>query len=213
MLLHYHDVVIHEHDYETLEDKQWMNDTILAFHQEYLDRNVIPDSAKILLLRPGMVELIVHIQDVTYISSALPPNLNHYDALFIPVSDSRPHAGFSGSHWSLLVFLKRSHAFYYYDSMGESNIAAARLTARRMIAILGYANQPPRFIHMNTPHQANSADCGAYVIAITDNLVQRMISSSSSGLTVERLMHIEKSDIRAVKNVRKELRKLIQQLR
>ena len=53
--------------------------------------------------------------------------------------------------------------------------------------------------------------CLVYVIVITDNLVQRMISSS--GCTIERLMHIEKSDIRNVKNVRKELRKLIQQLR
>ncbi|KAI7853856.1 hypothetical protein BDC45DRAFT_145747 [Circinella umbellata] len=203
LLLHYHDIVIHDYDYETLEDKQWLNDTILSFHQEYLERNKIPESAKIILLRP----------DATYLSSALPPNLNQYNAIFIPVNDSRPHMGYSGSHWSLLVYLKRTHSFYYYDSMGESNIFSARMTAKRMGFVLGFNNQPPKFIHMNTPNQANSADCGVYVIAITDNLVQRMISISSSGCTVERLMHIEKSDIRTVKNIRKELRKLIQQLR
>ncbi|KAI8141931.1 hypothetical protein BJV82DRAFT_517495 [Fennellomyces sp. T-0311] len=200
-----------EQDYDTLEEKQWLNDTILSFHQEYLDRNTIPAEAKILLLRPGMVELIAHIQDATYLSSALPPNLAQYNALFIPVNDSKPHVGYSGSHWSLLVFLRRAHAFYYYDSMGESNIVDARMTAKRMISVLGMSKHPPCFITMNTPHQANSADCGVYVITITDNLVQRMISSP--GVAPERLMRIEKRDINAVKHVRKEMRKLIQQLR
>ncbi|KAI9496402.1 hypothetical protein BDB00DRAFT_785494 [Zychaea mexicana] len=207
MLLHYHDVVIQQQDYETLEEKQWLNDTILAFHQEYLERSVIPETAKILLLRPGMVELIAHIQDATYLSSALPPNINQYHAVFIPVNDSRPHVGYSGSHWSLLVFLRRAHAFYYYDSMGETNVADARMTARKMTSVLGFDRKPPKLVHMNTPRQANGADCG-------DNLVQRMISPSSSGVPPpEKVMHIEKSDIRGVKHVRKELRRLIQQLR
>lgn len=85
-LLHYHDVVIRQHvsivdvsrsflfkglvvyiyskDYDTLADHCWLNDAILDFHMEYLDRNVISTDSKlkILLLRPGMVELIVHIQ-------------------------------------------------------------------------------------------------------------------------------------------------------
>lgn len=86
-LLHYHDVVIRQHvsrvyvcqghflfkglvvciyfkDYDTLADHCWLNDAILDFHMEYLDRNVISSDSKlkILLLRPGMVELIVHIQ-------------------------------------------------------------------------------------------------------------------------------------------------------
>ena len=89
-LLHYHDVVIRQHvsrvngcvktifieslslcicskDYDTLADHCWLNDAILDFHMEYLDRNVISTDSKlkILLMRPGMVELIVHIQGKT----------------------------------------------------------------------------------------------------------------------------------------------------
>ncbi|KAG2174579.1 hypothetical protein INT44_006842 [Umbelopsis vinacea] len=51
-----------QQDYETLADGQWLNDTVIEFHTEYLEREVIPRDAKILILRPATVHLISHIQ-------------------------------------------------------------------------------------------------------------------------------------------------------
>lgn len=38
-----------------------MNDTVIEFHTEYLEREIIKD-AKILIIRPATVHLITHIQ-------------------------------------------------------------------------------------------------------------------------------------------------------
>ncbi|CDH48725.1 cysteine proteinase [Lichtheimia corymbifera JMRC:FSU:9682] len=210
-LLHYHDVVIRQHDYDTLADHCWLNDAILDFHMEYLDRNVISSDSKLklLLLRPGMVELIVHIQDPTYLSSALPRDLDKADAIFIPINDSRPLAAYSGSHWSLMVFLRRFNAFFYYDSMGQSNGREAQLTRAQLTPLLGLQHSPA-FIPVETPQQNNSADCGVYVIAITDNLVQRLLQTGGN-VPPERLTRITKKDIR-VKHIRKDLRQLIRSM-
>lgn len=89
---------------------------MIEFYMEYLERNVIPPDARIHLLRPGMVQLIRHSQgsrlkrfisritrqpnkDTSQLVSALPPHLDQYQAIFIPVNDSRPQLGNMGSHW------------------------------------------------------------------------------------------------------------------
>ncbi|KAI9323197.1 hypothetical protein BX666DRAFT_2116849 [Dichotomocladium elegans] len=198
-------------DYDTLTDDSWLNDTILDFHMEYLEREKIPSEMKsrILLLRPGMVELIVHVQDASHLSAALPQHLTTADAIFIPVNDSRPLAAYSGSHWSLMLYLRQHNTFYYYDSMGTSNIQEAQFTCGRLIPWLGIHHQPA-IQPMETPQQTNSADCGIYVIAITDNLVQRLIETQGH-VSPDRLTRLSRKDIK-VKYIRKELRRLIKGL-
>jgi sentrin-specific protease 8 len=60
-----------QQDYDTLAEGQWLNDTIIEFHIEYLEREVIPQDAKILLLRPATVHLISHIQGVRMLNRLL----------------------------------------------------------------------------------------------------------------------------------------------
>lgn len=43
---------------DTLAPGQWLNDTMIAFHMEFLERTFVPKDAKYLFLRPGMVQLI-----------------------------------------------------------------------------------------------------------------------------------------------------------
>lgn len=98
-------------------------------------------------------------KDPTYLASALPPHLDRYRYIFIPVNDSQPQAGYSGSHWSLLVFCRPNLTFYYYDTLHGTNQHVARLTAGRMVPLLRLTRQTI-FKPVPTPQQDNGADCG-----------------------------------------------------
>jgi sentrin-specific protease 8 len=37
---------------------QWLNDTMIEFHMEFLERTFVPKDANYLFLRPGIVHLI-----------------------------------------------------------------------------------------------------------------------------------------------------------
>lgn len=43
---------------DTLAPGQWLNDTMIEFHMEFLERTFVPKDANFLFLRPGMVHLI-----------------------------------------------------------------------------------------------------------------------------------------------------------
>jgi hypothetical protein len=42
----------------TLAPGQWLNDTMIEFHMEFLERTFVPKDANYLFLRPSMVHLI-----------------------------------------------------------------------------------------------------------------------------------------------------------
>ncbi|KAI8584570.1 hypothetical protein K450DRAFT_181763 [Umbelopsis ramanniana AG] len=207
----YGDVVLRKSDYDTLADGQWLNDTVIEFHTEYLEREIIPRDAKILILRPATVHLISHIQDTSQLHSALPPNLNQSLAIFIPINDGKPHIANSGSHWSLLVYLRATSTFYYYDSLHNANINSARLTARRLTPLLGL-RIVPHFVSMWTPPQPNGADCGICVIAITDFLVEKILSFRRVAVNPWQLMQISPQDLPSTRTIRKGLRTMIKDL-
>ncbi|KAF7731264.1 SUMO1 sentrin specific peptidase 8 [Apophysomyces ossiformis] len=227
ILLHFHDVVVREYDYDTLADGQWINDTIIDFHAEYLEREYLPKDNSFLFLRPGMVQLIRHTPgkrkeegdsnrgelipktDPTQLGSALPANIDQRLVIFIPINDGEPQTAYSGSHWSLLVFLRATATFYYYDSMQGANLNEARATAMKLLLLLKLS-QHPEFIPVPTPQQENGADCGVYVISITDLLVQRMLHYPNS--TIEEFVGLKEGDMASPGAVRQDLKTLLLRL-
>jgi sentrin-specific protease 8 len=143
--------------------------------------------------------------------SALPPNLDKSQAIFIPINDGKPNIANSGSHWSLLVYLRATSTFYYYDSLHNANIMSARLTARRLTPLLGLGYYP-QFISMWTPAQPNGADCGVCVIAITDFLVDKILSVRGARVNPGQLMQISPEDLPPTRKVRKGLRTMAKEI-
>lgn len=91
--------------------------------------------------------------------SALPENMDKYEAIFIPINDGKPSEAYSGTHWSLMVYIRPSNSFYYYDTLTFNNIRDGELTLRRMKPLLK-VDKRPQFIPSSTPQQANGSDCG-----------------------------------------------------
>ncbi|KAG2179027.1 hypothetical protein INT43_001876 [Umbelopsis isabellina] len=213
-VLEYYNVIIRHEDLDTLNDGEWIADTIVEFHEEYLERTVLHNTKAIKLLRPSMVYLVANIQDASELASALPPDLSSCQAVFIPVNDAAdPTRADSGSHWSLLVYARPFNSFYYYDSLGDSNLNAALAVAKKFSTLLSKVK--PNFVHQKDgPQQVNGADCGACVIGATDVLVNRLLQPQTPGtaFSPDAIMHLTENDVLPPATVRSTLKNIIMKL-
>lgn len=161
-----------------------------------------------------MVYLVANIQDASELASALPPDLGSCQAVFIPVNDaSDPTRADSGSHWSLLVYARPFNSFYYYDSLGDSNLNAAIAVAKKFSPLL--SKDRPNFVHQKeAPQQANGADCGACVIGAVDVLVNRLLQPQTPGtaFSPDAIMHLTENDVLPPATVRSTLKDIIKKL-
>jgi hypothetical protein len=107
-----------------------------------------------------------------------PLNLPERTLLFFPLNDApdalTPNAG---THWSLLVFSRRSERFYHYDSMpGSANARVAAHVAAvvwRVLLKLTFRDMSTAAPPLETPAfpaQRNSSDCGVYVCFLINAL-------------------------------------------
>ena len=169
----YGDVQIYECDLETLKPSQWINDIIIQFYYEYLTKELLKDES-VLFLPPSLSHLITNVPDVLRVTSALPTGLPKKRLVFIPINDSTSFE-YSGSHWSLLIFFRDTSTYYYYDSLGSSNMYQAKTCMKKIHAVLSPLNPSRHFAVVETPRQINSFDCGVYVMAISRIIAERFV--------------------------------------
>ncbi|KAL9554462.1 hypothetical protein PS6_003412 [Mucor atramentarius] len=207
LVLHYHDVVIRQTDLDTLAPGQWLNDTMIEFHMEFLERTFVPKDAKYLFLRPGMVHLITFAEgDVMQLEPALPPRMEQYEAIFIPVNDGKPHEAYSGTHWSIMVYVKPVNSFYYYDTLKFNNLRDGELSSRRIQPLLKL-EKPAQFIPSSTPQQINGSDCGDYTL-------HQLLKSRGKKEEVHynKIMMLKSKDLSTPKQVRDNINGMIKRL-
>lgn len=97
--------------------------------------------------------------DVMELIPALPPNIESYEAIFIPVNNGKPDVAYSGTHWTLLVYVKAVNSFYYYDTLKFKSLRETEYTSRRFQPLLKHKH-PSLFIPSTSPQQENGSDCG-----------------------------------------------------
>jgi sentrin-specific protease 8 len=91
--------------------------------------------------------------------------MDKYEAIFIPINDGKPSEAYSGTHWSLMVYIRAINTFYYYDTLKFNNLQNGELTSKRMQPLLKVDKQP-QFIPSSTPQQDNGSDCGGKATCI-----------------------------------------------
>ncbi|KAH8555946.1 hypothetical protein BGW37DRAFT_479187 [Umbelopsis sp. PMI_123] len=213
-VLEYYDVILRQDDLDTLVDGGWIADTIIEFHEEYLDRTSLKTGHGIMLLRPSVSYLVAHMQEIGELATVVPRDLPTAQAVFIPVNDAIDlTCADAGSHWSLLVYARPFNTFYYYDSLHNANLNAAMAVANKIGPLLSPTQ--PNFVHQtDAPQQENDADCGAFVIGIVDVLVNRLLQPQTPGtaLNPDAIMHVADQDILPPSTVRRALRDIILKL-
>lgn len=187
------DVVLTAEDARTLEPRQWLEDQVIAFQLERLHR-AAGSPKHLLLLEPSlgftatMVPNAASLREMLSVTrtkeagaGTLAQALAAAELVLLPVSNNDDASQVGGSHWSLLVYRRRSGAdgagpsrFEHYDSCGNANAAFAKGIALKFIPLLQPTDRGPtlKLVSMTTPQQVNGFDCGMYVLAIAEVMVQ-----------------------------------------
>jgi len=178
--LAYFDIQLTNEDMISLEN-DWLTDNNIAFWEEYLEREVLPDcpQARIVLLRPSMTFLLMKEQSIKDVRSAL-PNFDRITHIFLPVNDNtNPNQAEGGSHWSLLLVSVIDGAAFHYDSLGGCNVRDAEWATRKLSHVL---NLQLKFHNMDDcPQQDNMKDCGVFVCILMRHLLtKRLLRANAS---------------------------------
>lgn len=96
---------------------------------------------------------------MTDLEPALPKDMDKKAVIFMPINDGDPEKANSGTHWSLMVYVREINSFYYYDTLKFNNLREGEQTCKRIQPLLKL-NEAAQFIPSSTPQQGNGSDCG-----------------------------------------------------
>lgn len=155
-------------------NNDWLTDDSVTCYYQLLSSN-LEMKVKTVFLNPIIAQAIKCLDDNNYILEGL--DLSEQSYILIPVNDSPAvdKAGGSGSHWSLLLYVKNKDMFLYFDSAGSMNYKHAEVIAKRLQTKLGSNPDKPVKI-ISTPQQENSFDCGVYLILFTEIIAQFILN-------------------------------------
>lgn len=171
-ILSYHDVLLRSSDVALLDGPFWLNDNIIAFWMQYLEKDVYKESvAEVAFVSPDVVQLIKLGVGGDLREELQSLSLEDKDLILMPVNDCMDLDMPGGCHWSLLVYHKDSKKFEHYDSSKRSNAHhAARIAS--MLKPLLFLEQV-EVLEINCAQQNNSYDCGLYVLLNLQNVCLR----------------------------------------
>ncbi|KAK7521946.1 hypothetical protein IWZ03DRAFT_435431 [Phyllosticta citriasiana] len=164
--------------------------------------------ARINLLRPSMVFMLLQTQNPIVVEDAL-PNFSETTHIFLPINDCRNSMeAEGGSHWSLLLVSAVDGVAFHYDSLQQSNDREAENVTRKIATLL---RQPIRFVPMrDSPQQENGSDCGVFVCLMMRHLLLNKLLRAGSREKVSMGMRDKEFDASAG---RKEMLKIIEDFR
>ncbi|XP_005176411.1 sentrin-specific protease 8 [Musca domestica] len=169
--LSFNETCLRTSDVQLLSGPYWLNDQIISFYYEYLERVKYKNNPDLLFVPPEVTQCMKFSDD-----GELETLLNQLEApkkpfIFFVLNDNEStDAG--GTHWSLLVFSRPEKTFFHFDSLGNSNSNASHQFVQRIKDALNCRNahmKPIRCLQ-----QANGYDCGIHVICMTDNIADNV---------------------------------------
>lgn len=164
------DVCLREADVALLRDPcSWLTDQIIAYVIEKLnDGSGDGASDGGGFRRPELFDascsmLLLYAPEV--VMDARPAAVDAPASVFVVNNNDDPNRAFGGTHWSVLVYERRTREFYALDSIRGANDAAAEALASSLAPLLLGSDDPrPPVVrrHPMLPSQCNAHDCGVY---------------------------------------------------
>lgn len=162
VVLSYHDSLLHRSDVELLRGTGWLNDRLIGFWFEYLEKDLFisrhsPES--VCLISPEVAQFVKlgTAQDASLFLEPL--DLKSKSLILLPVNDLDSLDSAGGSHWSLLVYHASDQQFYDFDSSNQSNLQSSKKIVPKLGLPVARKNA---IFSVKCTQQQNSWDCGIF---------------------------------------------------
>lgn len=149
VILSFHDILLHRADVDLLNGPFWLNDTIISFYFEYLEKVVFSKAKELLFVSPEVTQCVKMVQTEEIKTFLEPLGVMTKQIVFFALNDNNTPDMAGGSHWSLLVYSKPENSFYHLDSSSGSNHNVAWDFASHLIPYLSAAGKTLSILNSN----------------------------------------------------------------
>ncbi|XP_062559368.1 sentrin-specific protease 8-like [Armigeres subalbatus] len=173
--LSFHESCLRLSDVDLLKGPFWLNDQIISFYFEYLEKLIFKDEEDLLFVSPEVTHCIRMVSEEEVGVFLEPLRAAERSFIFFALNDNQIADQAGGSHWSLLVFSRPEMVFYHFDSSHNSNSDICR----QFVASLKRALKCPK-AQLRTGdclQQSNGYDCGVHVLCTVDKVTQQIRKS------------------------------------
>ena len=169
-------------DISTLSPHTYLNDLIISFYYEFLQKKYHSDL--ITLLDPAVSMSIIldqslnddNLEDIKQ-CIFLPLELNKKKFIFAPINDNKKlQYTCSGSHWTLNLVDVDNCVIYYLDS-NLGDVSNAHTFHKKLEKLFGKKFD---FIYglQKDKYQNNSYDCGMFLLGFSEVLMKHIINNN-----------------------------------
>lgn len=201
IILNYHDSIIRACDIDLLCGPFWLNDTIIGFYLEYLEREKY-NGSDICFVRPEVLQCLKFSQVNEFDIFLAPLGFKEKEFAIMPLNNCEVPDQIGGSHWSVLAYSKKEGSFFHIDSLSGSNESAAKQMTKNLCS---YINVPYKLEVLPSAQQGNSYDCGVYVLKYCELILKNIIEE-------KRISNVILTEVFDVPKKRYEVRRLIESL-
>ena len=165
VVLSFHETLLRRSDVDLLKGPFWLNDKIISFYFEYLEKNTYKDENKLLFISPEVTQCL-KISPARELGIFLTPlAIEERQFIFMALNDCELVESPGGTHWSLLVYSKPEETMYHFDSSSGSNFKQACKLSTNFFKYLKIASN---FIEIESLQQTDSYNCGIHLICNVD---------------------------------------------
>ena len=124
------DIVFKEEDLQSLNEGEWISDSIIAFWFKYLEEILYKENQNILFIPPSVTQVLKAGLTDDFGMILQPLNIWQKKYIIMAVNDNKLDKS-GGQHWSLLVYTIKENVWYHYDSLNNFNLGEARFLVGR----------------------------------------------------------------------------------
>lgn len=121
VVLSFYEILLRESDVALLTGPYWLNDTIISFYFEYLEKVMFNNASELLFVSPEVTQCIKMVPADEIGTFLEPLDIARKNFLFFALNDNDSPDTAGGSHWSLLVYSNPEVCFYHLDSSKGHN--------------------------------------------------------------------------------------------
>lgn len=170
VVLNFKDTILHQSDVELLKGPHWLNDNIITFYFEYLEKSAYLGEKDLLFISPEVVQCLKATKGCELAIFLDPLAAKQRKFVFLALNNCEVMDKAGGSHWSLLVYSQPEETFFHFDSLKGSNYGQAGKLSGKLLKYLS-PNGTGDFVEYESLQQCNSYDCGIFMLCHVDLLV------------------------------------------